>query len=586
MQEDTQTIDSTIQESNQTAQSATAPESPAVETPTETATVVRKKRKWLVPVIIGGIVALIVAIFAAVIVAAVISVTAPKRKLQKQLDLGQKYLTEMDYENAILAYQAAIQMNPKAEGGYLGLAGVYDTMADNSVAAEDPKEAVAYLEKAVDVLKTGEGETGSDAVKQERERLEQKKESIEYTVREQMFYKECYDLLIAYKSDINYYHPYRKQDQIPMRTVAFCDIYGDGLPEMVYATDVSELNNGYSYDWYKLHMVALQDGQLKDLIEPLGFDEPVAGSTNYVFFKESGNNRLHAFCEFGDEDWYQEVLAYVETADGKGLERQSLYEKYSGFDYDNNVPFAECKKEGQTITEAEFDSGSSEIFRKCNEVVFKSASYSSEYATDERGLYLNKKDLSMTYDEAIAFLEDWLSKNYKLKDEDEGSYDIFSQIPEEFDFASGAGAWGTCLTIRPDGTFEASYHDTNAGESGPGYDGTTYVSNCTGKFSKAVKINDYTYRFTLEEIHYDREIGKETYETENGFIMRYVETDCYGLEGGKTFYIFKKGAPVKELPSAFVSWVRMPMSLKDETELPFTGFYNAEMEEGFFSYEP
>ena len=140
--------------------------------------------------------------------------------------------------------------------------------------------------------------------------------------------------------------------------------------------------------------------------------------------------------------------------------------------------------------------------------------------------------------------------------------------------------------INPDGTFEADYHDANAGENGPGYDGTTYVSSCKGKFSKPVKINEYTYKFYLEEITYDEEMGKETFETyDTDYTMRIVTTDLYGLEGGKTFYLYLKGAPIEKLPTAFVDWVKMPMYLKDETELPFAGLYNAEMQEGFASFD-
>lgn len=37
------------------------------------------------------------------------------RRLQEQLRLGEKYLTELDYEQAIAAYRAAIEIDPRCE---------------------------------------------------------------------------------------------------------------------------------------------------------------------------------------------------------------------------------------------------------------------------------------------------------------------------------------------------------------------------------------------------------------------------------------------------------------------------------------
>ncbi len=34
-------------------------------------------------------------------------------KLQKQLDLGQKYLEEMNYEEVVVAFEAAIEIDPR-----------------------------------------------------------------------------------------------------------------------------------------------------------------------------------------------------------------------------------------------------------------------------------------------------------------------------------------------------------------------------------------------------------------------------------------------------------------------------------------
>lgn len=45
----------------------------------------------------------------------VASVNSDERRLEHQLELGQKYLEEIDYERAIEAYEAAIVIDPKCE---------------------------------------------------------------------------------------------------------------------------------------------------------------------------------------------------------------------------------------------------------------------------------------------------------------------------------------------------------------------------------------------------------------------------------------------------------------------------------------
>ena len=49
------------------------------------------------------------------------------RKIQEQIALGRKYLVELDYENAIAAYEKVIKIDPKCVEAYLGLAEVYVT---------------------------------------------------------------------------------------------------------------------------------------------------------------------------------------------------------------------------------------------------------------------------------------------------------------------------------------------------------------------------------------------------------------------------------------------------------------------------
>ena len=66
------------------------------------------KKKLVVPVIISIIAVLV--IVAVVVVVFKISSSGKDRKLQEQLELGEKYISELDYEQAIVAYEVAIKL--------------------------------------------------------------------------------------------------------------------------------------------------------------------------------------------------------------------------------------------------------------------------------------------------------------------------------------------------------------------------------------------------------------------------------------------------------------------------------------------
>ncbi len=87
------------------------------------------------------------------------------RKLQEQLDLGERYLGELDYEAAIAAYEMAIEIDPKSVDAYLGLADVYVEMKK--------------YEDAIDVLKDGYDETEDEELLDAIEEIEEMMEDAE-----------------------------------------------------------------------------------------------------------------------------------------------------------------------------------------------------------------------------------------------------------------------------------------------------------------------------------------------------------------------------------------------------------------------
>lgn len=58
------------------------------------------------------------------------AVSGPKKELKKQLELGDKYLAELDYEKAILAYEAALTIDPKNVAAFSGIISAYRQSGD------------------------------------------------------------------------------------------------------------------------------------------------------------------------------------------------------------------------------------------------------------------------------------------------------------------------------------------------------------------------------------------------------------------------------------------------------------------------
>jgi tetratricopeptide (TPR) repeat protein len=95
--------------------------------------VVEKKKNKALPVIIA---VAIVVVVGACIGGLVLfrSITKPQRELKKQLAIADKYLSEADYENAILAYEDALVIDPKNTEAFVGIISAYRKMGDDEMA--------------------------------------------------------------------------------------------------------------------------------------------------------------------------------------------------------------------------------------------------------------------------------------------------------------------------------------------------------------------------------------------------------------------------------------------------------------------
>ena len=117
-------------------------------------------------------------------------------------------------------------------------------------------------------------------------------------------------------------------------------------------------------------------------------------------------------------------------------------------------------------------------------------------------------------------------------------------IPANFVFSSGAGAWGTSLSLNQDGSFSGSYSDTDM-TGGDGYVATQYYSNFSGCFDNFRKLSDHVYSMHVSWLQLSEEPG--TQEIRDDCLN--VATAPYGVKENEEYYLYLPGTDTTEMPA-------------------------------------
>lgn len=151
---------------------------------------------------------------------------------------------------------------------------------------------------------------------------------------------------------------------------------------------------------------------------------------------------------------------------------------------------------------------------------------------------------------------------------DAAANELFSQLPEEFVFSSGAGGWQTVMNISSDGSFTGHYSDTNFGETGDGYpNGTVYICDFKGQFNDVRKIDEYTYSMKLDSFSYD---GSHPYIKDG---VQYIYASPSGIDAEtKDLMVYLPGKPIASIPEGFIEWLKVWITDKNISSLP-SGVY-------------
>ena len=112
----------------------------------------------------------------------------------------------------------------------------------------------------------------------------------------------------------------------------------------------------------------------------------------------------------------------------------------------------------------------------------------------------------------------------------------------EFVFASGAGGWGTYLTLQPDGHFIGDYGDSDVD--------TRYECKFEGQFTNIQQISDYCWTMKLGDVTTEKEEG--TTWTDDG--IHYIAAGPHGVSGGADFLLYAPGTPADLIPAECRNW--------------------------------
>lgn len=320
-----------------------------------------------------------------------------------------------------------------------------------------------------------------------------------------------------------------------------------------------------------------------DMEEYGGWDiNAASGSSYYLFTTKKGT--LYAYSGFGDESYTDSYIKF--TVDDSGmLQKSTTWTRRKGPNDDYSATVVTCQKNGSEITEDKYNAQVEKLQKNFDTLLM----YNGQGKDKAKEVLGTLDDTAMTYDEAMEYLgtitqkeTDKADKNQRAsKDGKEISagnagevkMTLPEDLPESFLMSSGVGAWGSSMDIKPDGTFTASFHDSNY--SGRG------VSSGSGSFKNITQIDKYTYTMELDTLNYDDELGKETTD-DNGYTTTF--TELYGIAGGTTFTVYLPGAPTADMPDGMKNWLGFHYyNVPIPDALDCYAIYNVDKENGYFS---
>lgn len=379
------------------------PEERTVPKKTEKPAFHKKNIKWICIAVVILLIALIVAV----------SFMAKDKKEKKEkkaydqyLTSADKYLEDMDYENAEDSYLKAISVDPKQEEPYLGLAELYAQKGDY-------KKADKILRKAEEVI-YGDPEEGSKSTKDndsedgEQSKISQKRQELETKAAAQAYY----DLLMEYQET------YGSATKVAidaswkyLEGLAFAkliDFDGDGHDELVVAYADPEKSNEFIAR-YSIEVWQYKDYELEKVYSGDGYGNDGGTTTLYITCVEDQYYLIEGGADAFEYDYFWGFK------DGEFQQVHSLE-----IDYDV-YPDSNAKIDGKLVTEDEYNEDLEKWWAACE-------TYGLSRSEEDEDVSLAELQKTLDTLREILGIQDAGDSESTDKEEDKKTHDL---TPEE-----------------------------------------------------------------------------------------------------------------------------------------------------------
>ena len=264
-------------------------------------------------------------------------------KFQKQYDLGMKYLEEGNYEEAIVAFTAAIEIDPRQADAYLGLAEVY--IAQNE------------FDLALEILQKGYDITADERLKERIGEIESGNISDFWGNVRSLSYYDAIGQLI-------WFHQYEYDQHRKKTSATSYNAYGEETSHVIYEYDEEGREivgvYGYSHEDGILIRCETEYDSAGRVVKLSEYYANTGKMFAYLFYTYDENDIQKEECFFPDGTLY-EYYIYSWEANGDYLcEEYSADGKLIGYwkqQYDENkMPIAETSfdSEGNVISYSTF----------------------------------------------------------------------------------------------------------------------------------------------------------------------------------------------------------------------------------------
>lgn len=284
-------------------------------------------------------------IFLVVFAAALLITPLAVRKIQEtqfkmNMDAGYRYLNELDYEQAAIAFQTSIKINPKNMDAYLGLSDAYLGQGEQEKAADILEQAIVMAKEGYEgdgqevirrlaAIYEEEGdypsaheldEEGEEAKEElaESERSAYIKYLIENLIPQKGLVQANGNLMFAsvWQTDLSYYTPYEG-----IVSVLLDDLDGDSALEMAVVTSRLEITRSISkYESYTdkfldLAIYKLVNGAVTETQNIENVATLESGYWGYMALLKYEHDKSPYLCllsdvDNGQDDSYRELRLY------------------------------------------------------------------------------------------------------------------------------------------------------------------------------------------------------------------------------------------------------------------------------------